>query len=144
MIKAYQKDEELLQDILKTKNTQSGLRVWWLGQSGFLVQRNGIHVLFDPYLSDSLTKKYDNTEKPHVRMSEKAIDPEKLDFIDIVTSSHNHTDHLDAETLKPILRQNKDIKFIIPEANRSFVSERVDCAPNFALGMTDGTEISYA
>ncbi|MDN3202774.1 MBL fold metallo-hydrolase [Algoriphagus sediminis] len=144
MIKAYQKDEELFQDILKTKNNHSGLRVWWLGQSGFLVQWNGIHVLFDPYLSDSLTKKYENTEKPHVRMSEKAIDPEKLDFIDVVTSSHYHTDHLDAETLKPILRQKKDIKFIIPEANRSFVSERVDCAPNFALGMTDGTEISFS
>jgi len=144
MIKAFQKDKNLLKDISKSKSAKSGLRVWWLGQSGFLVQWNGIHVLFDPYLSDSLTKKYANTEKPHVRMSERVLDPEKLDFIDVVTSSHNHTDHLDAETLQPIFRQNPNIKFIIPEANRDFVSDRVNCAPNFALGMTDGTEISFS
>jgi L-ascorbate metabolism protein UlaG (beta-lactamase superfamily) len=27
--------------------------------------------------------------------------PERLDFMDVVTSSHNHTDHLDVETLIP-------------------------------------------
>ncbi len=144
MIKAFQKDHALLQDILKSKEAKTGLRTWWLGQSGFLVQWNGVHILFDPYLSDSLTKKYAGTEKPHVRMSERAIDPDQLDFIDVVTSSHNHTDHLDAETLKPIFRKNPNIKFIIPEANREFVSDRVNCAPSFALGMTEGTEISFS
>ena len=55
-----------------------------------------------PYLSDSLTAKYAGTDKPHVRMTERAIDPARLDFIDVVTSSHNHTDHLDHETLWPL------------------------------------------
>ena len=78
--------------------------IWWLGQSGFLIQWNGSVLLFDPYLSDSLTKKYAETQKPHVRMSELVINPLLLNNIDIVTSSHNHTDHLDAETLIPLLR----------------------------------------
>ncbi len=77
----------------------AGFRLWWLGQSGFLLQWQGIHVLLDPYLSDSLTKKYSQTDKPHVRMTELVIDPARLSFVDIVTSTHNHTDHLDAETL---------------------------------------------
>ena len=115
--------------------------VWWLGQSGFLLQWAGKCVLFDPYLSDSLTKKYANTNKPHVRMSELVIEPQLLDCVDIVTSSHNHTDHLDGETLGPLLKANTNITFIIPEANRDFVTERVGCDRGFPVGLSDGASI---
>jgi L-ascorbate metabolism protein UlaG (beta-lactamase superfamily) len=137
MIKAFQKEDELIAHIKTTEEEVEGLRIWWLGQSGFLIQWHGIHLLLDPYLSDSLTKKYQDTEKPHVRMSELVISPEKLDFIDLVTSSHNHTDHLDAESLKPILEVNPGIRFVIPEANRDFVAERLGCDRNFPIGLTD-------
>ncbi|MDG1277772.1 MAG: MBL fold metallo-hydrolase [Algoriphagus sp.] len=137
MIKPIKKDEELLAEIKAYAEEVEGLRIWWLGQSGFLIQWHGIHLLLDPYLSDSLSKKYQDTEKPHVRISELVISPEKLDFIDLVTSSHNHTDHLDAETLKPILKANPKIRFVIPEANRAFVAERVGCDLNFPIGLTD-------
>ena len=94
MIKCFQKDQELIDDINSTKDSESkNFRTWWLGQSGFLVQFNGSHLLFDPYLSDSLTKKYSETDKPHVRMTELVVDPGQLNFVDVVTSSHNHTDH---------------------------------------------------
>jgi L-ascorbate metabolism protein UlaG (beta-lactamase superfamily) len=116
--------------------------VWWLGQSGFLIQWNGMCVLLDPYLSDSLTKKYAGTQKPHVRLSELVIDPNLLDCIDIVTSSHNHTDHLDGETLIPLLKVNPAVSFIIPEANRDFVVERVKCKNDFPLGLNDGETLS--
>ena len=115
--------------------------IWWLGQSGFLIQWNGICILFDPYLSDSLTKKYTDTAKPHVRMSELVIKPELLDNIDIVTSSHNHTDHLDADTLIPLLRVNPGISFIIPQANRAFVADRVKCDVDFPIGLNDREKV---
>jgi L-ascorbate metabolism protein UlaG (beta-lactamase superfamily) len=137
MIKPIKKDQELLAEIKASEGELEGLRIWWLGQSGFLIQWHGIHLLLDPYLSDSLSKKYQNTDKPHVRMSELVISPEKLDFIDLVTSSHNHTDHLDADTLKPILKANPKIRFVIPEANRAFVAGRVGCDLNFPIGLTD-------
>ena len=97
-------------------------------------------LLFDPYLSDSLTRKYASTEKPHVRISEQVIDPGLLTGIDIVTSSHNHTDHLDAETLRPILAHNPGIRLVIPEANRSFVCERLSCEHDFPTGVLDGVD----
>jgi L-ascorbate metabolism protein UlaG (beta-lactamase superfamily) len=50
-------------------------KLWWLRTEGFLIKWQGKYLLFDPYLSDSLTLKYQHTEKPHVRMSELAIDP---------------------------------------------------------------------
>jgi L-ascorbate metabolism protein UlaG (beta-lactamase superfamily) len=137
MIKPTQKDDILLADI-KAFDKNEGFKIWWLAQSGFLIKWQNKCLLFDPYLSDSLSLKYQYTEKPHVRMSELVIEPAKLDFIDIVTSSHNHTDHLDAETLMPIIKNNPNVKFIIPEANRDFVATRVYCEPNFPIGLNDG------
>lgn len=115
--------------------------IWWLGQSGFLIQWNRSFLLCDPYLSDSLTKKYASTAKPHTRMSELVISPGLLDCIDVVSSSHNHTDHLDAETLLPLLDANPGISFVIPEANRDFVTERVKCPRDFPLGLNDGESL---
>ncbi|WP_435355478.1 MBL fold metallo-hydrolase [Emticicia sp. SJ17W-69] len=137
MVKPIQKDKELITDINSTINKTEGFRAWWLGQSGFLIQYQGKHLLFDPYLSDSLSKKYAQTDKPHTRISERVVEPSMLNMVDVVTSSHNHTDHLDAETLVPIFENNPSIKFIIPEANRTFVCERLKCETDFPIGLND-------
>lgn len=144
LIQAFQKDEALLHDIENNRSNAQGFRVWWLGQSGFLIQWQGKHLLFDPYLSDSLSVKYATTDKPHTRMSELVIDPARLTMIDVVTSSHNHTDHLDAQTLGPLLAANPAIQFIIPEANRAFVAERLKCAADFPIGLNDGENVAVA
>ncbi|MCP1382333.1 MBL fold metallo-hydrolase [Runella salmonicolor] len=141
LIAAFQKDEVLLQDIEQHRQNTEGFRIWWLGQSGFLIQWQNKHLLFDPYLSDSLSVKYAATDKPHTRMSERAIAPALLTMIDVVTSSHNHTDHLDAETLGPLFDVNPDIQFVIPEANRAFVGERLKCAVDWPIGLNDGESV---
>ena len=94
-------------------------------RADFSFTRERATVLFDPYLSDSLTKKYADTDKPHMRMTERVVAPERLTGIDIIASSHNHTDHLDAETLLPLLAANPRAKLLIPRANRAFVLERL-------------------
>ncbi|MFH6602555.1 MBL fold metallo-hydrolase [Maribacter algicola] len=138
LIPALKKNENLIAEMNGFLSEKDGFRLWWLGQSGYVLQWNGKRILIDPYLSDSLTKKYAKTEKPHMRMSELVVRPDLLRNISVVTSSHNHTDHLDAETLIPVLKNNPDIKFIIPEANRSFVADRVQCDYDFPIGMNDG------
>jgi L-ascorbate metabolism protein UlaG (beta-lactamase superfamily) len=140
VIQSAQSHDVLLADICKT-DRNNGFRLWWLGQSGFLLQWRGLHVLLDPYLSDSLTRKYSQTDKPHVRMTELVIDPEKLSFVDIATSSHNHTDHLDTETLIPILSHNSALKFVIAEANRAFVADRLKIDQAMPIGLDDGATI---
>jgi len=137
MIQAHQKDSALLRDIESSPDSPDIYHIWWLGQSGFLIKWNGHRLLLDPYLSDSLTRKYAKT-KPHVRMSELVINPALLTNIDVVTSSHNHTDHLDAETLIPILKNNTGIQFVIPESNRDFVCDRLKLDRSFPVGLTDG------
>lgn len=125
MIRPVLQDDAFLQDVEKAGSDLDNLHLWWLGQSGFLVQWQGRHLLLDPYLSDSLTHKYAATDKPHVRMTEIVVAPERLNFIDVVTSSHGHTDHLDKETLVPLFRANPKLEIVIPEANRELVVDRV-------------------
>ena len=124
MIQPALSGDALLADIRR-----SAFHVWWLGQSGFLVQYQGRHLLIDPYLSDSLTKKYAATGKPHVRMTERAIAPERLDFVDVATSSHNHTDHLDAETLGPLLRANPAMRLMCPPSRTARIDSPSVPAP---------------
>lgn len=143
MIEPELRDEAFLGDV-RARRGDSGFRLWWLGQSGFLLQWNGRHLLLDPYLSDSLTKKYAQTDKPHVRMTARVVAPERLDFIDAVTSSHNHTDHLDAETLAPLMRANSALRMVVPEANRAFAAERLGCDPCRFIGLDDGTSAEVA
>lgn len=142
MIEPRQSGDEFLGDVRAAARSSEPFHVWWLGQSGFLVQWEGRHLLFDPYLSDSLTRKYEGTETPHRRMTRRVIEPGRLDFIDVATSTHNHTDHLDAETLGPLLEANPTLALIIPEANRDFVAERLQIDPSFPIGLDDGVSTS--
>jgi L-ascorbate metabolism protein UlaG (beta-lactamase superfamily) len=133
--------DALLADVRASDKRDGNFRLWWLGQSGFLLQWQGVHVLLDPYLSDSLTRKYRETDKPHVRMTELVIEPARLSFADIATSSHNHTDHLDAETLGPLLAGNPHLKLVIAEANRAFVAERLGIDSTNPIGVDGGTTV---
>ena len=144
MIRPIRSHDALLADIRASDRRDGNFRLWWLGQSGFLLQWQGVHVLLDPYLSDSLTKKYSQTDKPHVRMTELVIDPARLSFVDVVTSSHNHTDHLDAETLVRILTGDPRPKLVVPESNRAFAAERLGIDPAIPIGIDDGTTVEIS
>ncbi len=122
--KAYRKDQAFLED-LESASGKQGLHVWWTGQSGFLIQWEGQRLFFDPYLSDSLTHKYAETEKPHKRVTQQVVDPLLLKGISWVTSSHNHTDHLDGETLLSLHKANPDLEILVPKANLVFAAKRL-------------------
>lgn len=141
MIQPVLQDDAFLEDVRSAAADDEHFRLWWLGQSGFLLQWRRQHVLLDPYLSDSLTTKYASTDKPHIRMTERVVDPARLDFVDVVTSSHNHTDHLDAETLIPLMKANPHLKLIAPEANRDFVVARLGVDAGFPIGLADGQSV---
>jgi L-ascorbate metabolism protein UlaG (beta-lactamase superfamily) len=144
MIKPLLKDDDFLRDIRRARPSETDVHLWWLGQSGLLLRHGNRFLLFDPYLSDSLTRKYSATDKPHVRMSERVIDPARLDFVDVVTSSHNHTDHLDAETLLPLMKANPAVKLVTGEANRASAAERLGVAPEWIVAADAGRTINVA
>jgi L-ascorbate metabolism protein UlaG (beta-lactamase superfamily) len=135
VIKPFLQDEAFLSDVQDAQSEYEQFHLWWLGQSGFLIQWQERHLLLDPYLSDSLTKKYFETDKPHVRMTGRIVAPENLGFVNVVTSTHNHTDHLDPETLKVLLAANPKLELVIPEANREFVTDRLGIVTDIPVGL---------
>lgn len=137
-------DDAFLKDVDAVPADTHALHFWWLGQSGFLLHWKGQFVLLDPYLSESLSMKYQGTDKPHVRMTQRVVDPARLRRIAVATSSHNHTDHLDRETLDPLMKTNPGMRLLIPEANRAFVAERLGTDPAAPIGLTAGQSVEIA
>ena len=142
MIKPALQGEAFLADVRDAASLRDELHIWWLGQSGFLVQWHGSHLLFDPYLSDSLSRKYAATDKPHTRMTERVISPDALDFINLTTSSHNHTDHLDGETLITLMQANPNMQLLVPAANHAFAADRLDVDPDQLEAIDAGQSIA--
>jgi L-ascorbate metabolism protein UlaG (beta-lactamase superfamily) len=143
MIKPVLQGEAFLADVRQAAAEKDKLHLWWLGQSCYLIQWQQHHLLLDPYLSDSLTQKYAGTAQPHVRMTERVVAPEQLNFIRVVTSSHNHTDHLDGETLRPLLQANPNLTLLVSEANRRFAADRLQVSPERLTGLIEGRPRSF-
>ena len=140
MIKPVIKDDALLSQVRAARD-ETGLGIWWFGQSGFLLQHQGRHALLDPYLSNSLSDKYADTDKPHVRMTELVVQPDRLDFIDVVSSSHNHTDHLDGQTLIALMKANPQMDVVVPQANQKFAADRLDVEPDRLTAVDAGGSV---
>lgn len=142
LITSFVKDEAFVSEVELYNGDLHHFHLWWLGQSGYLLTWREKRVLIDPYLSDSLTKKYATTNKPHIRMSERVVDPQLLTGISVITTSHNHTDHLDSETLIPVLKNNPHAVLLIPEANRTFICDRIQMPQDFPVGLNEGESVT--
>lgn len=93
-----------------------GVRFYWLGQAGFVLEMDGRRLVIDPYLSNSLAEKYRGTARPHIRVMPPPILPESLGRVDLVLSTHAHTDHMDPGTLPPLLKANPQARLAAPRA----------------------------
>jgi L-ascorbate metabolism protein UlaG (beta-lactamase superfamily) len=138
MIEPARRDDAFIEDVEACRG-QPGLRIWWLGQSGFLVQYEEGHLLVDPYLSDSLTAKYAGTATPHDRMTRRVIQPERLSFVDVVTVSHHHTDHLDGDTLPLVLAGGATL--LVPAGCESLARVRAGRPPDLALATGESATV---
>ena len=85
------------------------VRLWWLGQAGFAFKTSsGQIVCADPYLSDAV-------ERLHgfKRLSLPPIEAEEI-AADLILLTHEHTDHLDPDTLPVIARNCPNCRFAGP------------------------------
>lgn len=134
---------ELLDQIRDTTPGPGRLAIWWLGQSGFVIKSRQGTLIVDPYLSESLTTKYEHTERPHVRMTAAPIRGGDLTGVNLVLTSHRHTDHLDAATLSPLLRENTDADLALPESLYHY-AERQGLPTHRFIGLDDGVRVHRA
>lgn len=104
--------------------------IFWLGQAGFWIETGSHRLLIDPYLSDSLAKKYAGQKNAHERMMAPPVAVADLPRPDLVLVTHGHTDHLDPETLAPLHARFPDLAFVVPAACEALARARIGaCAP---------------
>jgi L-ascorbate metabolism protein UlaG (beta-lactamase superfamily) len=97
----------------------------WLGQAGFWIETGTARVLIDPYLSDSLARKYAGQVNDHRRMMPPPILPQDLPRPDVVLITHAHTDHMDPDTLAPLAARFPDCPFVVPAACQKVALGRI-------------------
>jgi len=107
-----------------TRPPPGELRLYWLGQAGFVIESHRLRWLIDPYLSDSLANKYRGTRFDHVRMMPAPVRPKELPPLDAVLCTHRHTDHMDPDTLQPLAAAQPALRFVVPAASRDDALKR--------------------
>jgi L-ascorbate metabolism protein UlaG (beta-lactamase superfamily) len=116
MIEPARQGASLLAEIEATRPGPGTISVWWLGQSGFLIKSRTGTLIIDPYLSEHLTRKYEGTARPHVRMTRAPLRGSDLRGVDLVLSTHKHSDHLDPGTIPDLLAASPGARLVLPEA----------------------------
>jgi L-ascorbate metabolism protein UlaG (beta-lactamase superfamily) len=110
-----------------------GLSLYWLGQAGFVIDAGGYRLVIDPYLSDSLAEKYRGRLYPHQRMMAAPVTTDGLGDVDLVLSTHQHTDHMDPQTLQPLLASRPAVKLVAPLAAEQEALKRSGIGPDRLL-----------
>lgn len=121
LIAPVRKGHALIDEIDSTVLTRPGVAVWWLGQSGFVLKSREATVYIDPYLSEHLTQKYADTDKPHIRMTEAPLRGDQVSNADLVLSTHRHADHMDPVAVPEILAASPQARYLLPRAHRDHV-----------------------
>ncbi|MFT2008852.1 MBL fold metallo-hydrolase [Pontibacter sp. 13R65] len=87
----------------------SSYAAYWLGHSTAIIELDGYRILIDPVFKNA-------GPLPIIarRMSVSPLRREDIPAIDIILITHDHYDHLEAETIKFLA--NKNIQFIAPLA----------------------------
>lgn len=115
-IRPVQLGAQLLADIHHTQPQMGQVAIWWLGQSGYAIKTASSLFFVDLYLSEHLTAKYANTEKPHIRMTAAPIRGHELTDVKLIFASHKHSDHLDPITMTEIFKNSASAKLVLPAA----------------------------
>ena len=100
---------DLSADLKNAGVPHGGVRLYWLGQAGFIFKTPaGMRIFLDPYLSDAC-------ERLHgfKRLSLPAMTAPDVEA-DWVILTHEHTDHLDPDSIPEIARRNPACRFAGP------------------------------
>lgn len=108
-----------LQAAIAATSAMDTTALWWLGQAGFTIKYQGSLIMIDPYLSDFLAKKYQGAEFPHRRLMRPPIRPDEVAGLDLLLCTHQHSDHLDPETVPVLASNNPGCTVVVPKSSRA-------------------------
>lgn len=137
------RDDLDLQALLDRQYAPEHLLLGWLGQAGFLIRDHDRTLVIDPYLSDSLAKKYRGTRFPHTRMIPVPVAAENVAPVDAVLCTHAHTDHMDPETLTVLAARNPHARFLVPRSSLAKARSRGISAERM-IAINHGEQLTLA
>jgi len=108
----------LIEEINEAQVKSGSLRIWWIGQEGFVFKSATRIIYIDPYLSTYAERITKGKSNEHVRISPAPMRPQDVDHADIVLCTHDHADHIDPEGIPHIAAASPDAVFIVPERAR--------------------------
>jgi L-ascorbate metabolism protein UlaG (beta-lactamase superfamily) len=123
MIEPIRSGAELIEEIRGSAPAPGSLHVWWLGQSGFLIKSRKGLLAVDLYLSEYLTRKYEDTTRPHVRMTRAPLRGGELRGVSLILTSHKHSDHFDPETMLDLMDASRWGVLIVPQTLTQYACE---------------------
>jgi L-ascorbate metabolism protein UlaG (beta-lactamase superfamily) len=138
MIEPMRAGNELVEEIRESRPPAWSLCVWWLGQSGFLLKSPTGLLAVDLYLSEHLTRKYEGTARPHVRMTRVPLRGGELRGVDLVLASHKHSDHLDPGTLPDLMAASPDVRLVLPESLLAYAVHDLGLPADRVMGIDAG------
>jgi L-ascorbate 6-phosphate lactonase len=122
--------------IERSRGEKSGIAIWYLGQSGFLLQHGGTSIAIDPFLSgETGVPSSDDLWK---RNYPPPIAAEELAGVDLILCTHDHGDHTDPETLRGIAAASPGCRIAGPRASIRHL-EREGFAENRRTILREGT-----
>jgi len=108
----------LIREINEAQVKPDNLRIWWIGQEGFVFKSATKIIYIDPYLSTYAEKITKGKPNEHVRIKPAPMKPEDVTHADIVLCTHDHADHIDPESIPAIAVQSPRARFVVPECAR--------------------------
>ncbi|MGG6311893.1 MBL fold metallo-hydrolase [Paenibacillus macerans] len=108
MTEHNRKGAALIDEIGRTEVPYGTLALWFLGQESVIIKGDGITVYVDPYVSGDLD------DGDWRRTYPAPITPEDIQGVDLCLITHEHNDHMDANTLPSLHRQNPEVPIVAP------------------------------
>lgn len=103
---ALKKGRELQEEIARTQLAGGQAAVWWLGQASFCFKLGQAVIYTDLYYRDE-------DELPET-LQELPLRPEEFTGAALLTGSHNHSDHVDPQTLPGAAQASPEAAILIP------------------------------
>ena len=89
-------------NIINNPPNDHNIRIGFLGQSGYVLNRGETTVLIDPYLSNFVEHSDGLNDQKMERSFPPVVEPQSIKNIDAVFCTHAHADHMDPWTIEKI------------------------------------------
>lgn len=120
----------LINEIQNAEVAYGHCTIWWLGQQSWALKLGKTVLYLDPFLSDHPS-----------RQIPPAFKPEEVINADVITGSHDHTDHIDRKIWPALAKASPSAFFIVPEYHLKALPDTLGIQAARFKGLNDGNSV---